>query len=270
MVLSHHTFCIKKESSNITNFALGNIRNHLASAIDNNVLGERLSLKDALKMCDILRESYTSPILLITDHDEKYVADIIQLINRQLIRNPTLLLFLQTLNASVDSCQKLSEEDIAIILKNSALLASFEELFSFAEILNVVQNKNDMRFSVKRLYKFLKKIELDEKRTPLELWERKDSLRRLYAFMEFQATTLSDKIKCVKEYTCIQKNIHEIIQAIKITDEYVSALKMMEPIGGYSQKKLYQLYEDAFSGEEGRLTIRAYAQSIEKNVHRCC
>ena len=262
MFLNCLTFC-KKESDTVV---LQNIRNYLAEAINNNALGERLALEDALKMCEMLRMFYASQTILITDCDEKYSADIVQLINERLLRNPTLSLYLEQLNLSVDPYQKLSEEEITTILKNSALLLSFEELFSFAQILNVVQKKDRAYFSTKYLYRLLKKIELDNERTPLELWERKDSLRRLYTLIEFQATELSDKIKCVKEYARIEKNIHKIMEILRMTDEYSSVLKMLDSIGGYSQKKLHQLYEDAFSGELGRLSLRSYACSIEKEV----
>jgi len=50
-----------------------------------------------------------------------------------------------------------------------------------------------------------------------------------------------------------------------ITDEYAAVLKRLEPLGGSSPKKLYDLFEDAFMGQTGELNIKAYALSVEKN-----
>lgn len=240
------------------------IHDHLKAAIYNCALDDRLLLQHVFAACDMLRNG----TIELPCSDKVIVDNIIQLINTRLMRNPTLISFLKNLDASVESRQRLSENEFATIIKNSALLVPIDEIFSFAEILKTVNGKDNATFNIKRLNGLLKSVQLDTSKTPLKLWEKRDDLRRLYALLEYQAETLTEKIQCTKKSARAQKNINTVLAALGITDEYAAALKKLEPFSGYSQKKLYELFEDAFCGESNSLSLAAYARYVEKCVRQ--
>jgi len=253
------------EDRDVVNKLLLLIYDHLERAIYSCALNHRLHLDDVYTATDRLFQLCASGMELCI-HDQ-VINNIVQLINIRLTKNPTLISFLTNINASVEPWQRLSENEFAMILKNSALLVSIDELFSFSHILHVI-GVSDAVLNIEFLQRLLKKVELDVSKTPLELWEKRDFLRRLYVLREYQATTIVEKIKYTKQSACIQKNIDTIFAALKITDQYADALKKIESLSCYSQKKLYELFEDAFCGESSGLSLAAYARYIEKCVQQ--
>jgi len=227
-------------------------------------LGERLVLTSVFSACNLLHSLRKSAVAL-SIKNEKISHTIIQRINERLLHNPALVKFLEDLNKTLESYQQLSDNDIAIILKNSALLVPIDEVCFFAEIIRIVQGIDSLTLSSKRLNALLHEVELDKGKCVLQLWEKRDDLRHWYALLEYRATELSEKIKITKKSARAQKIINTIVSALGITDEYAVALKRLEPFGGSSPKKLYELFEDAFMGETGALNIKAYALSIEKS-----
>jgi len=201
-------------------------------------------------------------------HNDAIIIDaIIQLINTRLMCNPTLITFLKNLDAAVEQWQRLSENEFAAIIKNSVLLVSIDEILSFIKILKIVNGWDDTVLTIKRLNALLKSIELDTSKTPLQLWERRNHLVRLYEVLQYQAATSLERKNYIKKSARIQKNIKTIFAALEITSEYAVVLKRVE-CGGHWQGKLYELFEDAFCGETGNLSLATYARYIEKCVRQ--
>ena len=57
---------------------------------------------------------------------------------------------------------------------------------------------DNRKLSSQRLNMLLKEVELDVNKCALQLWEKRDHSRRLYARLEYQAPTISEKIKLTK------------------------------------------------------------------------
>jgi hypothetical protein len=230
-------------------------------AREKNIPGSQniLLLKKALRFSRILKDCIPEENL------EQHVEAVIMLINQQLIENPYALSFLKYLNESNKGDKKLSEDEIAAILKNTGLLLPLKELFFIAEIIALLKNKYKSSLFGKKLYTFLNQIELDEQSTPLDLWERKNSLSKRYAMIQAQTSEISDKIYYLKKYDRIKKNIQNIIELLKCTEEYGKIIERIDSIE-YSQKKLHQLYENAFCGIKECITFEAYLQSIAKDA----
>ena len=244
--------------------ALLAIHDCLAAAMCDCGLGEKLVLKSVVSACKVLHALRKLAVASIIK-DEKISYTIVQKINEHLLHNPKLIVFLKNLNTSLEPHLQLSDNDIATVLKNSALLWSINEVHSLGEILRVVQCMDNRELSSQRLNALLKEVELDTTKCALQLWEKRDYLRRLYARLEYQASTVSEKIKLTKKSARAQKIINTITLSLGITDEYADALKRLEPFGGCSYTKLYELYEDAFDGQTETLNMKAYALSIEKS-----
>lgn len=247
----------------IANKLLLSICDHLEKSMYSCALNDRLHLEDVCIAIDRLFQLRASDVEL--HMNDEIVDNIVQLINIRLTKNPTFILFLTDLNASIEPWQRLSENEFAAILKNSALLVSIDELLSFFHILYAI-GIHDAVLNIEHVQRLLKKVELDTSRTVLELWERRDFLKQLYVLREYQATTITEKIKYSKQSVRIQKDIDTIFEILKITDQYADVLKRFEILSSYSQEKLYELFEDAFCGESNSLSLANYARYIEKCV----
>ena len=264
MVFCSTIVCAKWDEYTTAGPALTAVYDHLMSAVYSCELDDTLVLEPVFAACDLLRNGEIE----IHGNDTIIIDDIIALINIRLMRNPTLIKFLKNLDASVEPWQRLSENEFATILKNSALLVSVDEIFTFAEILKTVTGRRDTAVPVKHLNALLKSVELNSSTTPLQLWERRAHLGRLYELLQYRADTIAEKISYAKKSARVQKNIETLFAALGITDEYVVALQRVEQGGGYAQGKLYELFEDAFCGEPATVTISAYARYIEKCVRQ--
>lgn len=202
--------------------------------------------------------------------DTVVVKKTVDVIDTYLIKNLALRLFLNALNASLDAPYRLSEHEIVTILKNSALLVSIKTVLSLGEVVHAIQETSHALLSGPRLHQLLKSLSIDEDKTVLELWEKKNFLTQLYVLQEFKAIEQDTKKKYANKVKCIQRNFKNIISALGITDAYADELKRLTLMSGQNEKRLYELFDSAYSGETETLSLETYVMSVVKNRRQCC
>jgi hypothetical protein len=265
LVLMSDVRCVTSDVHVKAESILYEIRSCLEKAIQDCGLGEKLELTSIFSACDTLHVLRKSAVDLHIKN-EKITSDIIQCINERLMHNPALIKFIKNLNASLKSYQQLSNNEVAVMLKNGSLLVPIHEIYALAEVLRIVQGLDKLALSSQRLNALLKEVELNKDKCALQLWHKKRYLREYYEYLQYHAPTLFEKIKYTKKSARAQKVIETIIAALGITDEYVHELKRLELFTlQQPQQKLYDLFEDAFDGHTEGLSIKAYALSIEKS-----
>jgi len=181
------------------------IHDSLETAIRSCPLGEKLVLTSVFSACKLLHSLRKSAVALSIKND-KISHNIVQRINEHLLHNPALVKFLEDLNKTLEPYEQLSGHEIAIILKNSALLVPIDEVCFFAEIIRIVQGIDALKLSSKKLNALLHEVELDKSKCVLQLWEKKDHLRDWYAYLEYQAPEIAEKIKFTKKICAGKKN----------------------------------------------------------------
>ncbi len=224
------------------------IRDYLMTAIKNCKLGDRLILAYVFSACDLLQKLRSFGVELRIN-DKIIVRDIVRIINERLVDDPKLKFFLEDLNAQAELNKRLSDDDIAMIIKNSALLVPIDEVQSFNEILSAVQGV-PLAISTNSLAKLLKRVHMDIDEPVLNIWKQAESLKREDATAVFQAIESAKKEEYKTKELNNQKTIEDIIAALSITDVYATVLKRLTPSNYKEENNLQEIFENAYSREK--------------------
>lgn len=244
------------------NDLLSLLYDHLEKSINHCVLEERLELIEISCIAHQLATLYKSDIML-NPNDEELIKKIIGVINVRLMKNPAFIFFLHDLNASLEGRYRLSDNKIAAAIKNSAFLVSIDELWQLAQLMKTIQNTTGTGLSRRRLCALLKAFDVGMHKTILQLWDSKISLISGYHFSEFRAQEENERKKYANKKRKVQRDFNALIAALGVTEEYANQLRNL--IFDRHEDKMYELFEDAYSGEKETLSLAAYAMNIAKN-----
>lgn len=258
----------EKNNHITTEVALIEIHDSIFAAIEKCTFSDKLELTDVFAACDKLHALRVSSEVMLNESDIEIVSAIIQLINERLMRNQAFVLFLKNLDASVEQRQRITNNEFVMIMKNSPLLVSIDEVHSFAQIVAAVQGISDTVITVNRLNRLLEDLELDISKTILDVWTRGDFWTSFYTLQEYNATEKSEQIVYKKKSAHIKKTVDTIITALGITDEYAATLRRFQFLSCTGKDNLYEFFEDAYSGETSSVSLANYARYIEKCVRQ--